>query len=77
MFQFLIGIINQHLWAKSMGYLNVSIPHRYYKSLLTFPNDEYSSMFQFLIGIINPGQADCRAESRMFQFLIGIINRDE
>ena len=34
----------------------VSIPHRYYKSLLNLISTLLSTVFQFLIGIINPSQ---------------------
>ena len=75
-FQFLIGIINHLNIRTTLLLLLVSIPHRYYKSYLSFlvalvlnyvsiPHRYYKSdyteaqtyletMFQFLIGIINP-----------------------
>ncbi len=52
-FQFLIGIINLLLCFDYLLAFVVSIPHRYYKSLLINNATANISVFQFLIGIIN------------------------
>ena len=56
--------------------MGVSIPHRYYKSVVKMNNEFIVPEFQFLIGIINLDPRDDKALAEtLFQFLIGIINR--
>ena len=76
MFQFLIGIINPLLSTVSLSRISpVSIPYRYYKSLVHLLVCYGSIWFQFLIGIINLFQTSFSPYIQdKFQFLIGIIN---